>query len=559
MRSSFTAEAKVGIFVLIGIFVLSYMSIKVSDFRLNDKEGYLVTVDFTNSGGLKKEAAVRVAGVSVGKVRSISLKGSRARVILYISEGIVLEKDVKASIKTAGVLGDKYVDIIPGKSEKHLSDGDEIVSTLSPADLDSLLNNLTEISHDIKAITTSLKDSIASQESTENIKAILANVSEATMLLKQVVEKNESKVDALFTNLESVSQNIDALVKGNDRKIDNFFTNFEDFSASLTELIENNNNKISQAVENLQWFTEDLRDISEENKKPLKEMVANLKDFSQNLADKTPVITEQLEIISTNLKGILDENRENVKVGIENISVASENLKEALDSIKVVTSRIEESQGTLGKLISEDTTYNKVNETLTGINKFLNKAEEFKTIVDYRFEYMDDSSEFKNYLSVKLQPSEDKYYFIELVDDPAGVTTDTDTLTTIQVGDDPAETTYTEEVVHRDRLKFSIGIAKRYYDLVLRGGIIESSGGLGVDYYMLDDRFRLSFEAFDFNNDDNPHLKATARMRFMKHLFVTGGYDDFIKNDKDGVYFVGAGFTFVDDDLKYILSSVPTP
>ena len=255
----------------------------------------------------------------------------------------------------------------------------------------------------------------------------------------------------------------------------------------------------------------------------------------------------------------MDENKENVKEGIENISNASVDLKDTLGSLKIVSQRIEESEGTIGKLISEDTTYNKINETFTGINNYISRAERFKVFVDYHADYLEEPSEFKNYLTLKLQPNQDKYYFIELIDDPEGRLDITDTVTTTQVDGNPSQTTVMHEEETKDDLKFSIGIAKRYYDLVLRGGIIESTGGLGFDYYLLSDKLRFSFDAYDFNNEDSAHLRASMRVRFLKHLFVTAGYDDFIKHDKDPSYFFGAGFTFRDEDLKYLLTSSPIP
>jgi phospholipid/cholesterol/gamma-HCH transport system substrate-binding protein len=550
---------KVGVFVFIGLIILGYMSLKVGDFRFGKDKGYSVFVDFTNAGGLNEDAAVRVAGVGVGKVKEITLRDSKAHIILAIDPDVTLSKDVKAFIKTAGVLGEKYVEIVPGKSTEHLSDGDQIVSTVSPADLDNLMNQISEIATDIKSVSDSLKQSIGTKEGSDNIKEILVNVRDTTRVLKEVMEHNDKKIDRLFSNLESITDNVDELIIRNDQKVDNIFSNFEDLSGSLNMLVESNNDQISQIVANLNEFTTDLKGISAENKEPFKDVIANLRTFSDNLSEKTPVITAQLERISENLNLLIDENRDNVREGVQNINDASQKLKGALASLDVVSKRIENSEGTVGKLISEDTTYDKINETFTGINNFLNKAEKFKTYVEFHSEYLSEPSDFKHYLTLKLQPNQDKYYFLELVDDPSGSTTVTDRVVIDQVGVNPPVTTITHEEVSKDKLKFSVGIAKRYYDLVLRGGIIESTGGFGLDYYLFDDSLKFSFDAYDFGNDDNAHLKAALNLRFLKHFFVLAGYDDFIKENTDPSHFVGAGFSFTDDDLKFLLTSSPIP
>ncbi len=557
MSKNFSTEAKVGIFVLLGIVALAYMSLKVGEIRIGKEKGYRLRVQFTNAGGLQRDAAVRVAGVRVGKVVKIFLKDSKAHLTLLINNKVFLEKDARAMIKTSGILGDKYVEILPGVAEDYLVDGDEIIKTLSPADLDSLMNKVTVIADDIKQVTGSLRHSIGTKESYEDIRQILVSVRDTTSLMREVINRNDEKIERFFTDLESISGNIDDLVRQNDEKVSRFFTNFQEVSDSLNDLIKNNNDNVSAIVANLKGFSGDLKDISDANKESLNDVISNLQSFSNSLSEKTPEIFAQLKEISNNINRIVQENKPGLKEGIRNINTASVRLKDTLNSLKNVTKKIDEGDGTVGKLINEDTTYNKLNDTLAGINKYLIKADQFKTIVDFRSEYMSEADAFKHYLTLRFQPNQDKYYFVEIIDDPAGEVTTTDRYITTQVGDEPAQTTVTHEEVVEDKFKLSIGIAKRYYDMVIRGGIIESSGGFGLDYNLFDDNLKLSVDAYDFNNNDNIHMKAYAQLNLMKHLIVTAGYDDFVKRDTDPSYFFGAGFTFTDDDLKYLLTSVP--
>ena len=109
----------------------------------------------------------------------------------------------------------------------------------------------------------------------------------------------------------------------------------------------------------------------------------------------------------------------------------------------------------------------------------------------------------------------------------------------------------------KNELKFSAQIAKRYYDLGLRGGIFESTGGFAFDYYLLKDRLTLSMEAFDFDSDSNAHLKFKADFTPFKHLYITTGFDDFISDEGNESFFIGAGINFLDDDVKTLLSDLP--
>ena len=112
----------------------------------------------------------------------------------------------------------------------------------------------------------------------------------------------------------------------------------------------------------------------------------------------------------------------------------------------------------------------------------------------------------------------------------------------------------------RDKLKFNAQIARRFYDLVVRGGLIESGAGFGLDYFLDDDNLKLTFEMFSGDFDHNPHLRAAASYNIWKIFYVSLGYDDFISDQHRASPFVGFGLSFSDDDLKYpiLLSICPS-
>ena len=105
-------------------------------------------------------------------------------------------------------------------------------------------------------------------------------------------------------------------------------------------------------------------------------------------------------------------------------------------------------------------------------------------------------------------------------------------------------------------MKINAQIAKRYYDFTVRAGIIESTGGAGADYYLFKDKAKLSLEAWDFNRSSTPHLKASASYDFFKHLFLVAGGDDLSSKERRS-FFAGGGIKFEDEDLKYLITSVP--
>jgi len=134
-------ELVVGLFVLLGLGCLAYLAIHLGKMEIMGS-GYQVLVNFDNISGLKKGAAVEVAGVEVGRVESIRLiSGDRASVTLRLEPGLKLHDDAIASIRTKGIIGDKFVKLSPGNSEKIVPPGGKIRDTESAIDLEELISS----------------------------------------------------------------------------------------------------------------------------------------------------------------------------------------------------------------------------------------------------------------------------------------------------------------------------------------------------------------------------------------------------------------------------------
>ena len=472
---SISTEAKVGLFVLAALIILGYMSFRIGEHGFGLKKGYPVNVVFDNATGLAKDASVQIAGVEVGRVEKISLINGKALVTMRMLPSVKLEKDVKARIKSYGILGDKYVDIVPGtEGEAYIAAGGDITRTEQQADIDKLLSELGYIAADVLEVTSSLKKVVGSVEGEANLKAIIENTRSITENLNRVVTQNDEKLNLMITNLGEASAEM--------RKA---------FAAlnSVVEKIDSGEGTIGQLVENKDVF---------------------------------------------------------------------DNLNQTLASIRDITNKINEGEGTIGRLINDEDTVDNLNaglksidKSMEGIERYVSKTEQFKTFLSYRGEYLFDSGDGKGYFDLTIRPNEDKFYIVGLVADPRGRQTVIDTT----VG---GTTTRTEKW-ERDELLFTAQIGKRFKNIALRGGIFESTGGVGVDYFTFNDNLQLTFEAFDFNSDENAHLKAYAEYRLLKHIYLSAGWDDFISNEGNESPFVGFSIKFEDEDIKYLLGSVPIP
>lgn len=502
-----TPEAKVGLFVLMGIILLVYMSLRLGGMQFGRAEGYSISVNFDSAAGLDQNASVRVAGVEVGRVKTIKLKDNKAQVVLEIKKDFKIGKDFAALLTTKGLLGEKYIELIPGSpTAPPLEEGGVITHTKSYADMDKLISMLSDISEDFRKVSRSLGNVFGG-------------------------ESGETTLKNIVKNLEDLSFRVNHLVAKNDQQLGRIIKNMDEFTSLLAKDGPTISNDLKLAVRNL---------------------------------------NDTLVSTSKNLNDMISENRGNLKDGVENLKAASLSLQQAMDTVKRVTNeigpdiketvasvgsitkKIDSGQGSLGKMVNDDTLHENINKTVTGINKYIEKAESFHTFIGYRGEFLFDARDTKSYFTIRIQPKADKYYLLEIVDDPRGkVNEETRTVTTGGV------TTTTVENKTTDALKFSAQIAKRFKDLAVRGGIIESTGGVGIDYYAFSDRLKLSLEAFDFRKNGNPHMKVGTTLFINKFFFLTAGYDEFASKAGLQSAYAGIGLQFQDEDLKYLFSSAP--
>ncbi|MBI3609136.1 MAG: MCE family protein [Nitrospirae bacterium] len=473
-----SAEARVGLVILLGALILSYMTFTVGGYRFGREAGYRLYALFDTVAGLDTKSGIRVAGVGVGKVETIALQDGQAKVALRIKPEVKLRKGTQAAVRATGLLGEKYIELIPGTGEGFLQDGDTMAESERVADLDRLINQFSTVAADIKTVSASLREALGTEEGKQSLKEIVANIRE-------------------------LSRNLNVAVKDNRENFTKAVANIQEASASLKE--------------------------------DLPKLLESLKHTSEKL----DVIATKVEKGEGTLGKLVQEE------GVYN------KLDSALEGLNSVTKKLEKGEGTIGKLFTDEKAYDQITTTLEGLSNAVSHLERFKTVIGFRNEYQFDSEKNKGYFSLQLQPREDKFYLLELVDDPRGRVTST---TTQVVGVTGAVT----ELKTDRQLKINAEFGRRFSDVALRIGLMENTFGLGTDLYLFNDALRFSADAWDFNSNDplnkHVHLKGTASYSFFKYLFVQGGYDNLI-NKKLGTGFAGGGIRFEDDDLKYLVGS----
>ncbi len=507
---------KVGLLVIVaGVgFLAAYGFVRKGG--LDDTSGRLAWAYFSDASGLGHKSKVTIAGINVGEIAEIRLEGTKAKLFLRIRREIPLKKDAVLSKRSESMLGDYLLDLMPGtEAAEPLEDGGQIVNVLDRTGLDQTFERMNKIAGDIQDITKSLRTVLGTEEGAGNLRTILENLTALSAAMDKTIRGSGDKLQAVLENLEGFSSDVRGLTSGQDE-------NFR------------------RIVLNVRGATEDVRDVL------------------------------------TTVKQVLGSGEGEFKQSVASLKQTLVRLDSALESVESVVKKVDSGEGTLGQLVNDKELHESLRTTAMDVGDYVGRMTHVMAEVSLRSEWHLQQASSKNYLQLKLISKPDKYYLLEIVDDPRGTTT---VQTVERLPPDANQRELQTQLVTSQGLKFSAQFAKRYYFATLRFGIIENTGGAGANFHFLNDNLRLSFDLFEFGalNKDYPRLKAYANYAFLGHVFVTAGIDDAFNKtlrDRDLLsvsssdtatrriisgrdYFLGAGIYFTDDDIKSLLPSLP--
>jgi phospholipid/cholesterol/gamma-HCH transport system substrate-binding protein len=142
IMKKYVMETTVGIFVVIGLLCIGYMTMKLGEVSLFGDNSYLLYARFTSVSGLRVGSPVEMLGLEVGRVERLTIDQGQEMALaeMKIKKGVKVYADAIASIKTSGLIGDKYVQIDPGGSEQLLKPGSSITETTSPIDIETIIS-----------------------------------------------------------------------------------------------------------------------------------------------------------------------------------------------------------------------------------------------------------------------------------------------------------------------------------------------------------------------------------------------------------------------------------
>ncbi len=287
---------------------------------------------------------------------------------------------------------------------------------------------------------------------------------------------------------------------------------------------------LGRIITNFEKLTGDLAEITSKNKAKFGEIVDEVHNITGTLD----------ELVS-------DDSDMGLKKSWKR---AISRVDSSLKNIDEITGKINRGEGTIGKLVNDESTVEEINTAVQGVNSLLGTADKIQTGFDFHGEYLTSVAATKSYIGVKIQPGLDRYYYLALIDDPAGVVETTDTKTTTG----SASNTFSEQKTYHNKTKLTVLFAKNFYDFTIRGGLLENTGGIGADYYFYKKKFRASLEAFNFAK---LNLRPSLQFNLFHGIYLIGGINDSLNKDDLRSSYLGAGLFLTNDDLKILLSRSP--
>ena len=477
-------ETKVGAFFIGTCVLVAFLAMKMEKLQLGGNSG--AREGFTYFGdvaGLNAQAPVRVAGVKVGEVKRIALDHGRARVILSLDSSLPIHRDAKATLSSIGILGEKYVDLDPGKDDNSTFDLELPIPSKSGASLDQIMETLADIGNNVKGVTYALNKSIGGEEGRA---------------------------------------------------------------------------KLDEIVDNIRELTGEFRAMAQENHEGINQTVANVQALTGDLREKIPQLAQRFDDLGKHLDEMIQENRPELKGTLEDVHKLAKNFEDTASNLRTMTDRINRGEGTVGKLLNDDTTVKKINETLDSVNDALGGFKKLDLRLDLGADQWTKRHDSETYFNLELAPREDYWYAIQLASTPDGKLHDQTVLVTQidPVTGKPVQVVQDQRFVTTEQtFTFGAQFAKRWGPAVFSAGIVQGKGGGGVELRGMEDKLRLGVLAYDFTKRDdkpNPRVRVTGSWQFWKGAYIQAGMQD-IANKDLRTFFFGGGLRWKDEDLKKLV------
>jgi len=499
------AAITVGGLVLVAAGVAALI-IKLTTEGIGKGEGIVVWALFRDAKGIYEKSRVLSAGLEVGQIEERKLHPSGlAKISIRVHPNIKLYKNAVVAKRAASLLGEFYIDLDPGTA----------------SEIPALPAGAPPGTPEPKAVPVpELKDG-------EQILNVIEPVE-----MGKIIEQ----VGATLPILRDILKDVRDLTSGQ----------VKDIAENVNKMITTNSVTLERLLQRVDNIAANVEDITTSEAQDLKDAISNIKDITVGV--KSLVGTSEGEVKGTG---------EKLRSSVDKLQASIDSLERSLKNVETTTEHLAKGDGTIGRLVSDPTIANNIEEITEDASTFVKGVTRLQTIVGLRTEYNYLANTYKSYFTIQLAPRPDKFYLIELVDDPRGFREQT-----FEQHENSQTGTSSDLVVKTSqKLRVSFQLGKCIGAVCGRFGIKESTGGVGVDLHLLDDMLALSADVFDAQSNAYPRFQARAYVSvYKRYVQLIGGVDDVFnytpsKGGAGGFFdwFFGAQLRFNDEDLKSLL------
>ncbi len=449
---------KVGLLALAALSSIVVMSLKITQ----NQTGFGTHTEYQtlleDASGIQEKTSIKVAGITAGRIKSIELHDNKALITFEIVDKVKVTEGSFLSIKSVGLLGDKFIDLRLGNSGNPLPEGARL-ETQPGAGFDTLAQDASAVLKEVKEIAASVKDALRDENGNNMMKSIIANINDMAESLKRMSTGNEDKINQIIADIEQLSGQ---LAYETDR---------------------------------------------------------NQKDsFANDLTKVGPILDK---------------------------------VDSAMGDLKIIMADMREGKGTVGKLLRDEAVVDQVSQTLSSVNRLVNRINNIEADIaiatgantrlgsDTRFD-------------IDIFPAPERFFRLGVVTNDFGPQIERETSTYTSQNGGP-EMERTERKIRKDAFKFNLQIGRRIQRFGLRAGLIESTGGVGLDYFFPDWGIRTGTEIFDYQKDAGPNVRLFGEVKIWNVMFARVAGEDLLSKTGKQSATLSVGLRFNDQDLAALI------
>jgi phospholipid/cholesterol/gamma-HCH transport system substrate-binding protein len=261
----------------------------------------------------------------------------------------------------------------------------------------------------------------------------------------------------------------------------------------------------------------------------------------------------EINKIVANIRGMTDKmnyqldaaKKDSIMADLKQIRPVLDNARKISEDLKDIMARVRRGEGTVGKLLVDEEISDEVRKTLAGVRKMVTKVDAIQTELS-AFTGVNTKGTSRTEAGLKIYPSPERFYLLGISTSEMGVIKEHET-TTIENG---VSNVVTTKVRDKDSLLFNIQLGRKYHNWQFRGGLIESSGGVGIDYDIRKINTLLSVELFDYSKEIGPNLRLSSELFIWNVIYSRIALEDVAY---DFSVTISAGLRFTDEDIKGLL------